>query len=74
MQDADEIQRVCFEARLLRLRAAIVVEQVAWALYQLRQSLAERERLMFWSEELQLGDGEGPRRARQNAQEQVPSL
>lgn len=74
MRDADEIQRMCFEARMLRLRAAVIIGQVTLAVYQLRQSLVERERLKCWSEELRLGNGKGRSPAGQNAQEQVPSL
>lgn len=71
---ADEIQRLCFETRSLRLRAAIIVGEVALAAHQLRLSLAERQRLKFWSGELRVSDGEGQNRTRQNAQEWPPSL
>jgi uncharacterized membrane protein len=48
----DEIQRLCADARSLRLRAAMVAAQVAFDTYELRRTLAKRKALMSWSREM----------------------
>jgi len=54
MEHADEIQRLCIEARALRWRISMAAACRMLALQQLRESLAERERLLMWSRELRV--------------------
>jgi hypothetical protein len=54
MEHADEIRRLCGEARAFRLRISMAAGRRTLALEQLRESLAERERLLMWSRELQV--------------------
>lgn len=73
MEHEDEIRRLCTEVRALRLRVLTVVERRMLALYELRESLAERERLLMWSIELRVravGMADGCRHERPTGQHQ----
>jgi len=54
VEHEDEIRRLCTEVRALRLRVLTAVERRMLALYELRESLAESERLRMWSAELEV--------------------
>ena len=55
LQD-DEVRKLCRDVTLLRARACVMFGEIAVALYQLKQHLAEREILRAWAAELRDGN------------------
>ena len=52
----DEVIKLCREVTLLRAKACVMFGEIAVALYQLKQSLAEREILRAWAAEVRDGN------------------